>query len=153
MPLGWLKCTTIWLLLKEEVIRWLSFRWWQWRIRMRRWRWKYFWCIQWRKWWWINLSCGMVIKDVVTVWQDVKEHVVFTKISFFNTFSIPMHFISFLFEKKLTKMKSWSFAKINFREIFEMASFAKICSCEISKIWSFAKISSREMPKISIPLR
>ena len=82
----------------------------------------------------------MVIKDVVTVWQDVKEHVVFTKISFFNTFSIPMHFISFLFEKKLTK-------------IFEMASFAKICSCEISKIWSFAKISSREMPKKSIPLR
>ena len=47
----------------------------------------------------------MVIKDVVSVWWDVKEHVLFTKISFFNIFSIVMHFISLFIEKKKWKKK------------------------------------------------
>ena len=47
----------------------------------------------------------MVIKDVVSVWWDVKEHVLFTKISFFNIFSIVMHFISLFIEKKKMKKK------------------------------------------------
>ena len=47
----------------------------------------------------------MVIKDVISVWWDVKEHALFTKISFFNIFSIVMHFISLFIEKKKWKKK------------------------------------------------
>ena len=47
----------------------------------------------------------MVIKDVISVWWDVKEHALFTKISFFNIFSIAMHFISLFIEKKMKKKK------------------------------------------------
>ena len=47
----------------------------------------------------------MMIKDVISVWQHVKEHVAFTKISFFNIFSILINFISFFIEKKIEKKK------------------------------------------------
>ena len=75
----------------------------------------------------------------------MKEHGVFTKLSFVNIFSILMNFISFFIQKQ--KKKNWSFERINSREIFEMTSFAKICSREIFKIWPFAKINRREMSK------
>ena len=93
----------------------------------------------------------------------MKEHVVFTKISFFNVFSILMHFISFFIKKKKKKKKKGKrkkkkiFAKLISREIFEMTLFAKICPAKSLKFDylrklvlakyrknSFTKISSRE---------
>ena len=92
--------------LRQNKICILFFRWWQWRVGIRRWRWKHFWCIQWRKWWWINLSCSMMIKDVISIWEKMLCLQKLVSLIFFPFSCILYPFLSKRKKKKLKKKEN-----------------------------------------------